>query len=199
MISLSVNQLVSETRKAILGKGYSFGMAEDIAASVQWLAGFGIIPHDELSQLMVGKIMPQAVRPFIQEDTLHMSGEASLNDILAALDFCEAFNVHTLCCETLSYPYMSLALMALRASPPLGQFTSQDGTSLSALCISGIGRDIVLTLSAYKPDIPASWPARIHIDEACYKQLKQMAYETYVPSSEQSRAAGAGAGLNDND
>lgn len=33
----------------------------------------------------------------------------------------------------------------------------------------------------------------------CWKQIEQWAAQTYVPSSEQSRAAGAGAGLTDND
>lgn len=34
---------------------------------------------------------------------------------------------------------------------------------------------------------------------ACWPQLEELASRTYVPSSEQSRAAGAGAGLTDND
>ena len=34
---------------------------------------------------------------------------------------------------------------------------------------------------------------------ACWQQVQEWAAQTYVPSSEQSRAAGAGAGLTDND
>jgi hypothetical protein len=37
------------------------------------------------------------------------------------------------------------------------------------------------------------------IEDDAYAMLKRCAFETYVPSSDQSRAAGAGAGLNDND
>jgi len=40
---------------------------------------------------------------------------------------------------------------------------------------------------------------RVCVDHTCLQQLKHLAHRTYAPATEQSRIAGAGAGLNDND
>ena len=52
MPSLSVNQLVSETRKAMIGKGFSFGVADDIAFAVGHLARYDIAPSAEIIHLL---------------------------------------------------------------------------------------------------------------------------------------------------
>ena len=127
-----------------------------------------------------------------------MISQAGLYDTLSVLDFAEAGEAKSLQLSQPTYPLISLALIALRATPPVGQFLPEDGTPLSVLC-QNLPDEIILVQHAYVCDRPAQWPARISIDERCYEMLKKMAFETYVPSSEQSRAAGAGAGLNDND
>ena len=203
MKHLSVNQLVSETRKAMVGKGYGFGVADDVARALEWLAGFHIVPSDELRALMQAPCEGPPVAPHIDVNRLIIA-QAGIHDMLAGLDFAEAHEVQFLQLLSPLYPLISLGLLALRASPPVGQFLPKDGASLSSLCtdISDHGKsddEIGLAYHSYHKDSPAHWPARISIDESCYEMLKQMAFETYVPSSEQSRAAGAGAGLNDND
>ena len=197
MTQLSVNQLVSETRKAMLGKGYGFGASDDVARAIEWLAGFTIIPSDELLHLMhtPGEGRPDA--PDVTDDRLILR-QAGIHDMLAGLDYAEAHEAQVLQLINLQYPLISIGLTALRATPPVGQFLPEDDTPLSVLC-QNLPDEIILYHHAYERDVPAQWPARISIDERCYKVLKQMAFETYVPSSEQSRAAGAGAGLNDND
>lgn len=42
-------------------------------------------------------------------------------------------------------------------------------------------------------------PARVSLPAEVHAQLSELAQNTYVPASEASRAAGAGAGLTDND
>ncbi|KNG94101.1 hypothetical protein [Pseudaestuariivita atlantica] len=46
---------------------------------------------------------------------------------------------------------------------------------------------------------PAPLPDRIEVPTALLTRLNRLAKETYVPNSDASRAAGAGAGLTDND
>ena len=197
MIQLSVNQLVSETRKAMLGKGYGFGASDDVARAIEWLAGFNIIPSDELLDLMHAPCEGRPDAPDVTGDRLIIR-QARIHDMLACLDCAEAHEAQALQLINLQYPLINIGLTALRATPPMGQFLPEDGTPLSVLC-QKLPDEIILYHHAYERDMPAQWPARISIDERCYEMLKKMAFETYVPSSEQSRAAGAGAGLNDND
>lgn len=198
MAHLSVNQLVSETRKAMLGTGYHFGVADDIARAAQWLSAHGFVPSDELLALMNADSKPEPMRPVIDCRHVLLEGAVGLADVMAGLDFCEAFEAAGFSLKGLLYPNLSRALIALRASPPTGRFALDEGAMLSSL-IGSAKADIDLVRCAFAPDLPEAWPARITIDDDCYEMLKKRAFETYVPSSEKSRAAGAGAGLNDND
>ena len=198
MVSLSVNQLISETRKAALGKGYSFGQADDIARAMEWLAGFGHVPSDEIARLLDAPQEDTPQRPQMQEACLVQQGQIGLVDVMAALDFYDAYQAEALLLSQLIYPVISCGLIARRAALPVGQFVDEKGAMLSVIC-----QDAPTNLTLYRTDFitdsPARWPARISIDADAYQMLKRCAYETYVPSSDQSRAAGAGAGLNDND
>ena len=198
MAQLSVNQLVSETRKAALGKGYHFGVADDLARAVQWLAAFAHVPSAELLALMNAPSESQPQKPEMAQGDVVMPEQAGLLDVMAALDFSEAYEAKRLVIKAPFYPALTLALIALRASPAAGQFFATDGRHLSD-ALAGLDGDMTLVKKAYQPDVPSQFPARISIADDTYEMLKKMAYETYVPSSEKSRAAGAGAGLNDND
>ena len=211
MAILSVNQLVSETRKAMIGKGYSFGVSDDIARAIEWLAGFGVVPSDELVRLVQAPVEERVQKPEIAGTTISQRGRAvGIYDVMAALDFCEAYEAAELAISGLIYPVISCGLIAKRATPPLGQFVDAAGQNLSQICqmpqmqeaqeAQEMGRpDLILQRVPFRPYALHRWPARITIDDAAYQMLKTIAFETYVPSSDQSRAAGAGAGLNDND
>jgi len=49
------------------------------------------------------------------------------------------------------------------------------------------------------PEERTALPERLEVPEALFSLMQRLAQETYVPSSEASRVAGAGAGLSDND
>ena len=182
----------------MLGKGVHFGVADDVARATQWLSAHGFVPSDELLALMNADDRAVPARPVIADGTITQEGALSLADVMAGLDFCEAFEAVHFSLKGLLYPHLSLALIALRATPPEGRFALDEGAMLSSL-IGTAPRALDLMRTAYRDDVPKAWPARITIDDACYEMLKKRAFETYVPSSEKSRAAGAGAGLNDND
>lgn len=198
MAQLSVNQLISEARKAALGKGYSFGQADDIARAIEWLAGFGYVPSDEIIRLLDAPQEGAPLRPIRQKQTIIQEGQLGLVDVMAALDFYEAYDARALVLSALSYPAISCGLIAKRASQPLGQFVDENGAMLSMICQDAPAM-LSLRGTDFTADVPHAWPARILIEDAAYQMLKRCAFETYVPSSDQSRSAGAGAGLNDND
>ena len=210
MAVLSVNQLTSETRKAALGKGASFGVADDIARAIQWLAHYNIVPSSELAAYLTAPLESAPHKPCFQDDIISQIGDnddgfLSLCDVMAALDFLEAYHPSHLVLSQMRYPQISLALTALRQTPHMGSLTSDTGQPLTGQSLPDLCRmsqpnlTLTLTLTPYQPEIAPDPPLRIEIDDAAYGLLKKAAFETYVPSSEKSREAGAGAGLHDND
>lgn len=198
MVQLSVNQLVSETRKAALGKGMAFGMADDIARSVSWLAGYGIVPDDEIAAFLAHPLEALPKTPQKEGATISQDGVVSLSDVSAALDFMQAFSADTLKLSGLHYPALSLGLMALRQNRQWGSLIGQEGQALAKLA-SEAPSVLCVTLISYQSALAAPAPQRISVPSPVYDALKQAAHLTYVPSSEASRKAGAGAGLHDND
>lgn len=197
-LSLSVNQLTAETRKAALGKGASYGMADDIARAVEWLAHQGFVPCTELSSYLDAPLEDEPKQPKISDDAITVSGQLGLADVAAGLDYIEAFPRQALCLTDMRYPCLSLALAYLRQAPHFGSFTDDQGCTLQDICMHAPS-DITLTLQPFHRPATPIWPARVMIDDITYQQLKNAAFQTYVPSSDSSREAGAGAGLNDND
>lgn len=203
MADLSINQLASETRKAVLGAGYSFGIADDVARAVQWLAGFTVVASEELAEFVTTPRKAQPETPVIKDATSLMADRQEgqgldLCDVMAAIDYCEGYDMRHIHLVGLRYPVLSCGLLAMRAAPPFGQFFDASGAMLSQICRSAPS-ELRLEVHDFVPNHPTSWPPRIVIDDGAYQVLKDFAWKTYVPSSEQSRAAGAGAGLNDND
>lgn len=182
----------------MLGKGASYGMADDIARAVEWLAQQGAVPCDELTRYLHAPREERPRQPHITDDAIRLSAELCLADVAAGLDYIEAFARPTLILNQMRYPHLSLALAYLRQSPIFGSFTDKEGRSLDDICMHAPS-DITLILQPYNPPAPCPWPARVMIETDTYQHLKDLAFQTYVPSSESSRQAGAGAGLNDND
>ena len=197
-LSLSVNQLVAETRKACLGKGVSFGMADDIAKAVQILAQHHIVPEQELVSYLNAPLESAPQMPLYEGHALHLTGIVGLADIVAALDFVAAYQAKTLMISSMSYPRLSLGLLIVFQAPHIGSFQDQKGQLISSLFATSAD-SLLLNVTDYRAMAPQNWPARITLSSAAYETLKTHAFETYVPSSDQSRSAGAGAGLNDND
>lgn len=200
-LSLSVNQLTAETRKAALGKGASYGMADDITRAVEWLAHHGHVPSGELSRYLCAPTEAQPKAPQIADNAINITGKIGLADVAVGLDYLEAFARPALSLTDMLYPCLSLALAHLRQSPMFGSFTDEAGQTLDVICTNqaNMPTDITLQLQAFISQDALPYPARVMIDASAYQLLQQSAHHTYVPSSDSSRKAGAGAGLNDND
>lgn len=205
---LSVNQLVSETRKACLGKGVSYGMADDIAKAVQLLARHQIVPQTELVAFLQAPLEVTARAPDITDKSATLSGKIGLLDVATMLDFVAGFQVQKMELSGLLYPVLSHGLIALSQNPAVGSFTDETGKDEATpdkagpllLQMPTLARDsLSLRLTHFQRQPEISWPARVSICASAYETIKAYAHESYVPSSQLSRDAGAGAGLNDND
>ncbi|MEP4198719.1 MAG: hypothetical protein ABJL99_24100 [Aliishimia sp.] len=87
---------------------------------------------------------------------------------------------------------LSSALDALPSGPIQTLPVTTDESDVCALATSY--REALLP-AQQRPDLPA----RLLCPEALLSQMQKLAHKTYVPSSQGSRASGAGAGLTDND
>ena len=198
MKALSVNQLVSETRKALVGRGASFGVADDIAKAVQLLAHYNIVPSDEIATLLQKPQFLAPQMPEISDANLTMAGDVGIVDVMAMLDFVIAYDVQQIIVSGLLYPRLSHGLIALSQSPHTGSFVDDTGMAIEDRLANNADH-MCLHYIAFRAPKPPLWPRRVMIDEADYDLIKLAAFHSYVPSSAQSREAGAGAGLHDND
>ena len=200
-MQLSANQLYAELKKAFCGAGYDFASADDIAQAGQYMAQRGHdISHEVSAALDEGYLT--AKPPSKEGDSWQLSSPATLPDMLAGRDFYLSDDSLSLHCEALCYPLLSHGLMALVQSPYFGSFTTTDGHRLTALCEGQdkiIPQALMLRKTAFQASTTLSVPVRVAVSDSCYELISHYAYKTYVPSSEASRAAGAGAGLTDND
>lgn len=206
-MEFSVNQLLSEVRKALLGKGFAYGFADDVARAIEWLASHNIIPEDEMIKLLNAPEEGMPNKPVLHDNRMTQDQPAGIKDVIACFDLADAFGCDEVHFAALIYPRLSAALAYLRGAPHCGRFASLDGQSLSDFItghrLSQASKTDQVTLAfgrrAFSQDPAPHWPARLQISSGLCDLLSHYAYRTYVPSSDQSRTAGAGAGLNDND
>ena len=200
-MEISVNQLVSESKKAVCGKGYDFGLALDIAKAFELLA---IHKFDITSSIISFLTQDDAVhdRLLTTADELHVKGTSGALSVIGAMDLFLSRDFKKLTFDNLQNSDLSLGLIAMRQSPYFGSFALSTGAGLSDVLDRQTtlpSKDVSVVKTSYQAGRDSSWPARIHIGDEGYELLKAFAHKTYVPSSEASRAAGAGAGLTDND
>jgi len=201
-MDLSINQLVSETKKAVCGKGYDFGIALDIAKAVEILAPYPFDLSSALTDFLKNEDSKPCNISVKDEQAITVSGCAGLLSVIGAMDLFLSKDYQSLSFEEVQNPCLSLGLIAMRQSPYFGSFGLPSGISISQMLQQGqfLGlQSVVIEKTAFAPLPMTDWPARISIDDEAYELLKTFAHKTYVPSSEASRAAGAGAGLTDND
>ena len=105
------------------------------------------------------------------------------------------------------YPYLCLGLVGMRQSSHFGSFgIVANGDDAQPNIAEYLADKTLLKESRYvivkqpfHPEKRPLFPARITVDKNAYEVIGSFAFRNYVPSSQASRLAGAGAGLNDND
>ena len=207
-------------RKAIVGAGYDIGLAEDVSRASGWLCANGIdgatLLFDALGKTVIipkVSVSPNSISSF--KDVCILSCGPSVIDILVS-DFKqnteEKSQIHL---SNIDAPFLliGLAANAMRDYRVTIEILFSSGEiimlSPSSVNLNAVapqsGVDAVLKcslpkLSNQQEGIPIKDEKKsILISEKSVQLLDTLAAKTYVPASEASRLAGAGAGLTDND
>ncbi len=183
MTDLSLNEVETLAAKAARGSGLSWGLADDVAKAARRLACAGLNWTDPVLRLA--------------EDPHSAATGAALADLTSDEP------------QTLPDIGNPLLVAALAAAHPSARRVNwldvtlhlQEGQVIVTTCTPTLAaRHVVLTISpASQPHTPPPPFTRAEASPEALKQLESLAARTLVPASEQSRTAGAGAGLTDND
>lgn len=183
---LSVNELQGTLLKAARGTGLPLGLAEDLAFSA---ADIATRDTDQIvSEVLT--CLSQAFHPATADLSAQgvIMGQGNLLvGMPSALDLVSAGNGPVLLDGVPKA--LTEALIAGRE-----RFESR------ALWYDWVGPSKII-LHAWKHDsfTAPMQPERVEVDPQHWADLQSLAAKTYVPESEASRIAGAGAGLTDND
>ena len=173
---LSCNEIAALAVKAARGAGLPLGHAEDIGRAAVFLAHWG-----ELDILITALEGEHVVR--LPEDGRVRNARAAMIGP-TAIDLVQA-GEGTVTLRDVDAPRLINALV--EASP-------------AGVVVSEADGELILALDASRPveDVP-SHEGPVDVPQPVVDALGALAARTYVPATEASRLAGAGAGLTDND
>lgn len=216
-MSWSLNEIESLARKAARGAGLDWGLAEEAGRATRWLCAAGWPGADVLSEHLhrIDGVSYDRLRPAETDGTWTAAGGrlcpliagAALLDRSSALAGGEILlgpTGHPL----LLVPYMvwaadgtgatlGIAWSGLRISRGKGK-THISVQSPSALAAPEV-QDVRVGPAGLSADLPVRRAYRAAIAPGAHRALEALAHRTYAPDTPESRLAGAGAGLRDND
>lgn len=217
---MSYNLTLAETesylRKAARACGLDWGIAEEAGKAARWLAAFNL-PGPEIMLAHLQQLKGKDYRSFFpdcSDEPWQASGGllcpiitgATLADRSAQMLEGMEFKL-----GPTAYPLLLAATVGQAARCHQTVFTTAwAGVRVSCfengLSIEGNRDDLLLaevdSVSCYRDDLstPQQLPLTLAyvIDSTIFKRIDELAFQIYVPATEESRA-GAGAGLTDND
>lgn len=216
-MTYALNEIEALAKRAGRGAGLSWGLAEEASKAARWLCANGIDGAWVLSALLVeldgrperfeSPKPPTASEIAPDDDTSSLLCPLRTGTIVA--DFAwklEAgpFAFRNLAFPVLVVPFMAVAALHLGRSVSLESVAgaaTTDGVRLSlsgdGLLQSSIADVVVRADGVLGPSLPTR--SRVLPDSNALQTLGAFAHRTYAPATEESRRAGAGAGLSDND
>ena len=215
MTELSVNEIDALASKAARGAGFAWGLAEEVAQSARWLASRGLGWDRLLVRLLDHASTSSGSEPVIDGATVRPAAATGLlcpvrlgaywSDAGAPAGL-TATRVHT---PVFVIPALAraLAVSSERRTLAWPGITVEVGpgtasaSDWAAVTSAGFAEFLTLGLAPAKPltDPLASRPRPLPLAADTDTRLVAFAARTYVKASMQSRIAGAGAGLSDND
>jgi len=204
-ILLSQNEWASLGEKAARGAGYDWGHAEEFGWALAELAGMGIDGSTVFCELLALFETDAITVPKRLSDLKPSANKAPLCPVVTGAALCDlgdlALESAALELGDVCYPIFLLPFLD-RMSAQMGkrvlaferdrQLTPQNPDLQTGTIRLGT------TQMATAKDRNVAFQ-RIGIQAQAFEQLKSLGMRTTVPATEQSRAAGAGAGLTDND
>lgn len=212
---VSANEIHHTIRKSCLAIGLDHDRATDIGAAVVWLARRGQDGCGAADAMLATTDTAPPLHINATKDWLVLSSPRSAVEGIAAIDWLIASPAR--CCVTISGACDGMLLLGLlgcaaghydRAFQISVDGTDRQGVITFAGCTDwAIIADhpqqtltLVSLLSPFDGNLnELDRHDSLAIADDVWGRLSALAYQTYVPSSEQSRLSGAGAGLVDND
>jgi hypothetical protein len=215
---VSLNELESTTKKAFRGLGYHWGEAEEAGKAAVWLASHGLpvlppvlgllhhVEDDGLAMLRParsgepwisssGSLCPICVGIALSDRAPELPGikRLDLNRVMSPvliLPFLFAISLETARPISMGWNDFSCTVIGHNVSVSMPRALSAEQATVSLL-VGEIQPELDRT--SLVPILPAA------VEPLLWDGLCRFASRTYVPASEHSRRAGAGAGLTDND
>ncbi len=211
-MSWSIGEVKALTIKAAKGAGFSWGLAEEVGASIEWLQANNAPGVRGLSDYLIWRETNQnQLTDINQFFTDPNNSQAVYCPILlgcAMLDFGFDYIAHV-------NAGIARVRQPILLLPFIGQSSSQavqvtwedckvhlDATTLQHADQQNklLAEQAICHFSSGQPPQTTSLLTRVPDSDQTYIQtLKDYAGKTYAPATEASRLAGAGAGLTDND
>jgi hypothetical protein len=214
--TVTLAEIESSVRKAARATGLDWGIAEEAGKAARWLAAFGL-PGPEIMLAQLRQLDGKDYRSFIPDCKLEpwqaksgilcpLIAGAAIADRSAQMLGGIQFNL-----GKTAFPLLLAATVGQAARCHQSVFTTcWAGVRISCfengLSIDGNGDDLLLgevdAVSCREDNLPAprQLPSTLayQVDVDSWKSIDNLAFKTYAPATESSRA-GAGAGLTDND
>ena len=207
----SLNEIETMLRKASVGAGLPVGIAEDIGRAGSWLAAQG---YDGVDAVLTAIRAPvsKLVMPVKECGVLvfHTSHSAicgpSAIDLLVAEEAGDGVHLLNVDSPLLIIGLAGTAAVTYGIEINLGfsdggSASVSPGNSVLSGLIPAPGADIVITIrkaglktGQFSPPLGG-----VVISEEMWHEAEAWAARTYVASTDESRAQGAGAGMTDND
>jgi hypothetical protein len=212
----SLNEIDALVRKAARGAGLSWGLAEETGKCARALASVGraYLPlvADVLEAHRAGRLSQRIVS---QGSTWHAADCLPLNPLVLGPSLADHAFLLTEGCLDIEGPIVAPALLlpflgavarrlrrGIKVSTDRGEFVVSDFaiTEVRPDALAGQVHQLRLSRGEAMTDgLARPAPRPVPVPQGLRERFEALAALTYVPSSERSRATGAGAGLNDND
>lgn len=213
---VSLAEVDAMGRKAAQGAGFSWGMAEEAGRAARWLAAYGLPGPEALAAVL--KEVDGAVARYApgERGTSWTSSAgrlcpiavgAALSDRALEIVRGARFDVGPVISPLLVVPFLARAARDLdcqisMTAPAFRCVSTPQGPACDNWDKLRSACDVTLSvaLSAAPPCAPLRAGSAAHsVEVDLWRGLDAFAQRTYAPSSEESRRAGAGAGLHDYD
>ena len=208
----SLNEIEALSRKAARGAGYSWGLAEEAGRAVRWLGARGLPGADALVN-QLHTIDGQDVRMLAPDTDNWTAPGATTCPILTGTMLADGLagsGADPITLPDLSYPLLLLPFLCWLAETEgwavtaefagIGVALNPDGTLVTTAKVpSETAALVTLRFNETVSGVPASEGLRSTCSTETVAALNSFAHRTYAPATEESRLAGAGAGLTDND
>ncbi len=218
----SLNQIDQTCRKAAKGVGLPWGAADDIGKAARWLSAYQLTSVPQIVELLRAykhdnyeNVIPQNLVSPLQ------AKQGSLNPLMTGMvlsDLIDQIIDEPMATGKLDYPIFTAGFLGQTALTPEKAVCLKWADVVlvfhrDALIIEGSLGDLELTSCDSlhceridfstrhhdEPNLRRPIMGSVKVAMDVWQELEKLAHHTYVEATEQSRQAGAGAGLNDND